>query len=238
MRFAMFGVLVLACGCGSTTQQPAAECPPCPECAAAPQVAETTEVVEEDLMLEDEAEPSVSAGACDTSALPPGLAVDLSDDEANALLEEMRTWVEGEGIPGLDYGNGTLFAKSEDDTGMDPPHPSWIGRNAERACGMHQVWLRARAMDMLALHASPDMGSEVRCSDNVCCYDAPMEYSSSGTYVFARTDEGRWVLRAMVEVADNGTLGAEWIAEERAWVTSALRRHARGRCSGEPSVAW
>jgi hypothetical protein len=82
------------------------------------------------------------------------------------------------------------------------------------------------------------MGSEVRCSDNVCCYDAPMEYTSSGTYVFARTDEGRWVLRAMVEVADNGTLGEEWVAEERAWVTSALRRHARGRCSGEPSVAW
>jgi hypothetical protein len=192
----------------------------------------------EEELDDEEREPLVSAGACDTSLLPPDLVIDLSDEDAAELLAEVRRWVVREHVPGLDYRHGTFYAKSEDDTGMDPPHPSHVGRNAERACGMHQLWLRHRVLDLLVLHARPDMGSAVRCSENVCCYAAPMEYASSGTFVFAKTDDGRWVLNAAVEIADNGTMGDEWVAEERTWITAALRRQTRRRCAGEPPVAW
>lgn len=234
--------LVLLSGCAGSA--PAAECPACPECAsqaetaAGDDVAETeapvVEVVAQD---EEPAEAMVDVGTCEMGIVPEALVEDVSDEDTAALVELVRRWVEG-GRPALDYGRGTLYAKSEDDTGMDPPHPSFVGRDAELACGRHQMWLRERARVLVSTHASPEYGNGVRCEKNVCCYDAAMEYDSSGTFVFSKRDDGQWTLRLVAEVADNGTLGAEWIEAERAWVTAQLARQVRRRCRGEPDIAY
>ncbi len=187
---------------------------------------------------EGEGELSIGASPCGVSVLPADVVIDLDEDAEQALREQLRIWISGEGMPGLDPSRGTLFAKSEDDAGRSPPHPTWVGRNAERACGTHQKWLRAHALRLLARHAPAELGSDLRCSENVCCYDAPMEYSSSGTFVFAPADGGHWTLRAVVEIADNRTMGDEWVDAERAWVTEQLAGQVRGRCAGEPTIAW
>jgi hypothetical protein len=191
------------------------------------------------LLEEDPPEILVAAGECDTSWLPQGLPTDVSDAEAAELVSIVEGWMGRRSAPGLDVAVGVAFAKSEDDVGSDPPYPSFLGRDAERACGRNALWLREYARTLIQVHASPDMGDGVTCTENVCCYEALGEYDSSGTFVFLPGgDDEPWSLRAVAFVADNGTLGEEWVEAERAWVTAALARGMRGRCAGEPRVVW
>jgi len=234
-------LVAVALGCGSSTSGSPVESSPCPACPPPTEAAtDLAPQPDEDFSVDEPPRALVDAGECDTSWLPPGLATDVRDDEARELLELVQSWVEGRYGPAIDHERGIAFAKSEDDLGADPPYPSFVLRDASRACGRNAVWLREHARSLLETHASPEFGGGVQCSENVCCYDALGEYDSGGTLVFARAGEegGRWTLRAVAVLANNGTLGNEWVDGERAWVTAALARNARGRCAGEPSVVW
>jgi hypothetical protein len=230
--------VLLACACGNdTTAAPAsALCAPCPECPTTPAESATgSEVVEEPTPAEG---PLVVAGTCDTSWLPPGLVTDVDDAATLRLVETVRRWIERDDLPGIDVATGVIYAKSADDTGADPPYPSFVGREGVLACGHNARWLRDHARGLLALHAAPDMGEGVHCTENVCCYAALGEYDSSGTLVFDLREDERVVLRALAIVADNGTLGEDYVRSERQFVTGELGRHARGRCRGEPPGVW
>jgi hypothetical protein len=228
--------LVLAFGCG--TGAPASEpvvCAPCPQCPPVPESGGSEVAPPE---TPEEGDPAVAAGECDASWLPPGLAADVDEAATLRLVEMVRGWIASRDLPGVDVAAGVVYAKSEDDVGADPPYPSFLGREGTLACGRSAVWLRDRARSLLQLHADPEMGDGVRCSENVCCYTALGEYDSSGTFVFDMRPDERIVLRAIAIVADNGTLGEEYVRGERGYVTSELARRSRERCRGEPAGIW
>lgn len=234
MRAFVWTFLVLGCGNQAAVSEPVV-CAPCPEC---PPASGGSEVTPEEPPAEEPAGPAVAAGACDVSWLPPGLAADVDDAATERLLEMMRGWLVSRDLPGVDVAAGVVYAKSEDDTGADPPYPSYVGREGTLACGRNAVWLRDRARSLLQLHADPEMGDGVRCSENVCCYSALGEYDSSGTLVFDIRADERIVLRALAIVADNGALGEDYVRGERGYVTSELARRMRERCRGEPPGIW
>lgn len=223
--------------CGSpaspaTTPEPLS-CPPtesveCP--VEAPVVVEAPPADEE-----EPTERQVIAGECDLDAIPAAMLEETTPEQNEAIITAVREWVNGESAPWVVAREGILFAKSEDDLGGDPPHPTWTQEQGERACGVQTLWLRDRLLAQLRLHAHPEYGSPIQCTGNVCCYSALGEYDSGGGVVLSSQGDG-WRLRAGYEVAINGTIGGEHAGEMSEQVKRRLQRLLRGRCAGEPTV--
>ena len=224
MRRALALILVLA-GCTPAVPPPAA---PCQRDGRPP------ERIEE---APESTEGQVRAGECETDWLPEGTVVDLSDAEANELIEAMARWLGGDvsAQPRIDLERGVVFAKSEDDEGRDPPYPSTSSEASMLACGLTARWLRDHVRSVFALAAQPDMGG-VTCDENVCCFQG-MEFVSDRAIVLRRVTEGAapaWVLVSAHEVAE-AALGEPYATSNRRYVARELTRRAGERCPGEPA---
>lgn len=220
MRRTLALTLVLA-GCTPAVPPPAA---PCPRDELPP--------------IEDASgmELRVRAGECETDWLPEGTVVDLSDAEAQALIEAMARWLAGDvsARPRIDVERGVAYAKSADDEGRDPPYPSTSGEASMLACGLSARWLRDHVQRVFAFAAHPDIGG-VTCDENVCCFEG-MEFVSDRAIVLRRVTEGEsegWVLVSAHEVAE-AALGEPYATANRRYVASELTRRAGERCAGEP----
>jgi len=176
----------------------------------------------------------VTRGACNLEAIPTELLLDLSDAEARALTAFVGQWLAGASAPQIAWRKGIAFAKSEDDTGADPPYPTAVNAQSLLACGLAQRWLRSHLELELAERGRGDGG--IACQQNVCCWLPRMEFDSGGAVVFGRPAEptGAWVVRAAVEVADNGALMRETVAANRAKVRRGLAGLLRQTCDDEP----
>ena len=239
LKTLLVSLCLSACGAPSsgpaTTPEPL-HCPPaenieCPAPAEAPPPLETPE----DTAPAEATERQVIAGTCDLAAIPDAMIEETSAEQNEAILAAVRQWVNGQSAPWLVAREGILFAKSEDDLGADPPHPTWTREQGERACGVQTLWLRDRLLAQLRLHADPGYGNPIQCTGNVCCYSALGEYDSGGGIVMSSQGEG-WRLRAGYEVAINGTIGAEHAGGVNEQVKRRLQRLMRGRCAGEPAT--
>lgn len=235
-------VLFSACGAPSNSSNttppvcPPAESIECPEPAPTEPPAEPVEVATEPVAQEATPEErQVLAGACDLDAIPAGLIEETTPEQNEAIIAAVHGWVNGQSAPWLIPREGILFAKSQDDLGADPPHPTWTREQGERACGLQTLWLRDRLLAQLRLHADPGYGNPIRCTGNVCCYSALGEYDSGGGIIMSSQGDG-WRLRAGYEVAINGAVGADHTSEVNEQVKRRLQRLLRGRCAGEPSV--
>ena len=210
----------------------------CPEpVAAEPEPAVCPEPVaasEPEPELEPEAEPEsefeVVVGECDLRGVPDRYREEASEAQTAELAERMQGWLET-GDNGFDFAprRGVAFAKSEDDQGADPPYPSWSEAQGVHACGVQARWLAASLRGVFAAHAGEYGNGPITCQGNVCCYLARGEYDSAGGAVFTR-DRDRWELRAVYQVADNGTLGTEYITSGYETVNRDLTRIARRQC--------
>lgn len=223
--------MTLALGCGAH-----APCEPCADPAATSARTAPSEP-EPALGSDDHGGPTVTVGACDVGWLPPGVVIETTPEDTEALAAALRTWLGAGAVRELriDLRRGIVHAKSEDDLGADPPYPTRTGAQSTLACGVESEWLADHVRATFARQASPDFGG-VACQGNVCCFSG-MEYMSSGVLIARReTIEGttHWVLDAYVEVAD-AALGAEAVAANRAYVAAALARERRGTCPGEPA---
>jgi hypothetical protein len=177
----------------------------------------------------------VERGECNLSGIPESMRVELDDDAAARLVNEVERWLNEdwssfEVVPRA----GVFFAKSEDDLGADPPHPTATQAQGKHACGLEAEWLAAAAQRAMRLRGLPDGNAPIRCQGNVCCYAALGEYDSAGGVVFAPQGEDRFRIQAVYEVADNGTLGADYITEQYAIVDGYLDRLRRRTCRSEP----
>ncbi|MFT5357398.1 MAG: hypothetical protein ACI9KE_004633, partial [Polyangiales bacterium] len=211
---ALILVFSMACGTPATAPAAAPDCPPpealeCPEPPAAVDPVEAVEI-------------QVVAGECALSAIPAGLIEETTAEQNEVVIALVRDWVNGKRNPWLSPSEGILFAKSEDDLGGDPPHPTWTQEQGTRACGHQTLWLRDRLLALLRLHADPEYGDPIQCSGNVCCYSDLGEYDSRGGVVFSQEGEG-WRLRAGYEVAVNGTISGEHADELREGVNVQLQ---------------
>lgn len=229
--------LVTACGApsgGPTTTPELLSCPPA-ESVECPQPEPATEPVAATTPDEPADERVVVAGACDLSAIPAALIEETTPEQNDAIIAAIHSWVNGQSAPWLIPREGILFAKSQDDLGADPPHPTWTREQGERACGVQTLWLRDRLLAQLRLHADPGYGNPIQCTGNVCCYSALGEYDSGGGIVMSSQGDG-WRLRAGYEVAINGTVSTEHASGVNEQVKRRLQRLLRGRCAGEPAA--
>lgn len=228
-----FLCLIAACGAqesGPATTPESVSCPPAEalECPAPAVVEPVTATVEPE-------EIQVRVGECDLAAIPAALIEETTPEQSQAVVAAIQAWVNGHGAPWLLPREGILFAKSEDDLGADPPHPTWTREQGTRACGQQTLWLRDRLLAQLRLHGSADYGSPIQCTGNVCCYSALGEYDSGGGIVMSSQGDG-WRLRAGYEVAINGTVSTEHAGGVNEQVKRRLQRLLRGRCAGEPAA--
>lgn len=226
MRRALALTLVLA-GCAPALPPTAA---PCPHEERLPERPEGP--------AEPSARLTVRAGACETDWLPEGTVVDLPDAEAQALIEAMARWLEGDASaqPRIDLERGVAFAKSEDDEGRDPPYPSTSAAASVLVCGLSARWLRDHVQRVFALAAQPEMGG-VTCDENVCCFEG-MEFVSDRAIVLRRVTEGEaagWVLVSAHEVAE-AALGEPRVTANRRYVAGELARRAAERCPEPPGL--
>lgn len=239
-RLVLIAALGIVAGCGS----PAVSAPrgeqargePTPPTTPAPTAALAPAPVEAPPDDGGEAV-RVSTGSCDVAWLPPGMVVDVTDEQAASLVEAVREWAAPGGIRALmiESQRGIAWAKSEDDLGADPPYATHTRAQGGLACGVASRWLADHVQVAFARQASPDYGGVI-CEENVCCY-AGMEFMSRGILV-ARLSQGpdapRWVIDAHAEIAE-ATLSEEVIAANRAHVTRTLARHRRQSCPNEPA---
>lgn len=236
--------MLLGCltACGS-----AAPCPTCPEPACEP-VAGGAEPVADEPAAEPAAEEPVTEapepdegrvrvvrGTCRADAVPAAMRETLTDEEAELLAARVQGWMDSDYNPfGIAPRQGIAFAKSEDDIGSDPPHPTALLEQGVLACGVEARWLAAYVGAQLLMHGGPDGNGPITCDGNVCCYPALMEYDSAGGVVFARVGEGHWRLRAAYEAADNGTLGEDFVDAAYRTVHGHLTRLQNQTCRREP----
>ncbi len=170
----------------------------------------------------------VTLGSCDGSWRPPGYVRETSTADTDAIVALVGAWITGEDSPGIDVARGIVYAKPDDDSGRSGPYPSFVPREASVECGRHALWLRNSMQLDFRARAMP--GSEgVRCTKNICCYQASGEFDSSGTIVFEMIREERPVLRAVAIVADNGTLSHDVVSKQRAWMGQGPTRGPRAR---------
>lgn len=172
----------------------------------------------------------VPVGECDFRGIPAAYREEVTAEQTAELAERVRGWLEtGDNGFGFAARKGIAFAKTEDDQGADPPYPSWSSAQGVHACGVEARWLAGSLRGTFAAHGGEYGNGPVTCQGNVCCYLATGEYDSAGGAVFTRA-RGRWELRAVYEVADNGTLGEEFIEAGYQTVNRHLTRLARQQC--------
>lgn len=234
MPRALLSLLLFACG----TAPPSAACPRCATCAeAAPSTVEPAPPdapPSPDLEVRDEAHAVVEAGACDLRGVPESMRVALDAEASERLARRVEGWLNEQGGFVATPRAGVLFAKSEDDLGADPPYPTHVLAQGVHACGVSARWLVSASRATMRARAGADVGP-VRCQGNVCCYSARGEYDSAGGVVFAQSEHGHFVIRAVYQVADNGTLGAEFVAEQYRVVHDHLARLRGQACRAEPA---
>lgn len=172
----------------------------------------------------------VAVGECDLRGVPERYREEVTEEQTAELAERVRGWLEtGDNGFGFAARQGIAFAKSEDDQGADPPYPSWSSAQGVHACGVEARWLAASLRGTFAAHGGEYGNGPVTCQGNVCCYLARGEYDSAGGAVFTRA-RGRWELRAVYQVADNGTLGGEYVTSNYQTIHRHLSRMARRQC--------
>lgn len=199
-----------------------AEAPACPEEPAAdPEVPERI---------------PVEAGVCDLRGVPESMREALDAEASARLVEEVDRWLNGEGGFVVVPRAGVLFAKSEDDIGADPPYPTSVQAQGIHACGVESGWLANAARQSLRARGGPYRNGPIRCQGNVCCSLARGEYDSAAGVVFVPRQGGSFAIRAVYQVADNGTLGGDFIAEQYRVVHGHLDRLSSRTCSGEPAT--
>ncbi|MFK7991003.1 MAG: hypothetical protein AB8I08_33590 [Sandaracinaceae bacterium] len=176
----------------------------------------------------------VELGPCDLRGVPDAMRASLNAEASRGLVGEVGRWLNEDGGFVITPRLGVLFAKGADDVGADPPYPTAVHARGVHACGVEAGWLAEGARASMRAHAS-EGGGTVRCQGNVCCYRARGEFDSAGGIVFAPRPSGSFRIRAVYDVADNGTMGSEFISEQYRVTHDHLDR-LRGRiCPGEPS---
>jgi hypothetical protein len=176
----------------------------------------------------------VQAGVCNLEPIPAQLRLELSDHDAAALIELVRTWLEGTAEPAIFWSSGVAFAKTADDSGAGPPYPLAMNAQSLLACGLQASWLRSHLARELTRRSRTDPG--VACQHNVCCWPAAGEFDSSGSVIFGNgaDESAAWVLRAAAVVADNGAMTKDMAARHRADVRKELESDSQRTCPGEP----
>lgn len=234
MRLLPLFILALgACHSAPTTTCPGPAADPAPTSEPAPEPVEA-EPSPEPEPVEAEPEPpepaiEVVAGECDLRGVPERFREEVGADQSAELVERVRAWLAGARGFGFDPRRGIAFAKSEDDQGADPPYPSWSAAQGVHACGVQGRWLVSSTRGAFATRGGEYGSGPITCQGNVCCYLATGEYDSAGGAVFTRRRD-RWELRAVYQVADNGTLGEQYIADGYQTVNRHLTRLARRQC--------
>ncbi|MEM9071976.1 MAG: hypothetical protein AAGE52_25950 [Myxococcota bacterium] len=222
--------LLLACG----SNVPRTECPA--ESSELPEAAESSDV-EPAPSNEVAAEPDpvfrVEAGRCNLAGVPEAMRVALSEEDAREVRELVSQWMQGRAGFAIVPRAGIQFAKSEDDSGADPPYPTFVAAQGHQVCGVQTHWLATALRETFRGHSPPEH-VPVRCSDNVCCYTALMEFDSAGGIVLEQLEYG-WRLQAAYEVADNGTITQETIDANYRVVHDHLRDLASEECAQEPA---
>lgn len=234
MRISLF-VWTLAAGCGAS--QPSAACEACPTCVVAPAAGEREEehVAKESVeVTRDTRHAAVKAGGCSMDGVPEPMRIKLSDEQQQSLLRRVEVWLNGE-FGGLRQKPraGIYFAKSEDDTGADPPYPTTVAKQSRHACGLEAEWLLSAARQKMRIHAV-EPHTSVQCQDNVCCYEAFGEYDSSGGVVLQPEGGDQWRIEAVYEVADNGALAGDYVQANYKAIREQLDALRKRTCKGEP----
>lgn len=248
---------LVAASCGATPA-PALECPETPAPAAVvvpPAVAAappatpaptpppaTPAVAPPSGSGEEEEEPRVPrpvsrVGECNVGWLPAGMVTDLAPEQTARLASLMLAWMrDAPGIaPTIDWQRGIVHATSADYTVDEGPHPTAAAAQSSLACGQHAVWLAHHARELLRQHADEQDGG-ITCQENVCCFQALMEYDRGGVLVFRARPRDGWALGAVAVVDDGDSLEEDAAAANRRFIAGRLARHARGRCRGEPAA--
>lgn len=182
--------------------------------------------------LAEKALARVERGTCNLAGIPAFLQTKLSVEEQEDLRVEVERWLRDVGNLWVVPRAGVLFAKSADDSGADPPHPTFVKAQSQHACGIEARWLADATRVSMNQHAA--YGAPIICQDNVCCYAALGEYDSAGGLVLSRTAPHSWQIRAVYEVADNGTLLEDRIAADYELVRQQLRKFEGRECKNEP----
>jgi hypothetical protein len=179
----------------------------------------------------------VERGECNLSGVPESMRIELDDDAAARLVSEVEDWLNQDWNSGeiaIVPRAGIYFAKSEDDIGADAPFPTATQAQGKHACGLEAEWLAAAAQRAMRLRSGMPDRAPARCQGNVCCYSALGEFDSAGGIVFAPLAGDRFRIKAVYEVADNGTLSTDYIAEQYAVVHAYLNRLSHRVCRDEP----
>lgn len=162
--------------------------------------------------------------------VPDSMRGSLDANTEAALLRDVARWLNEEPGSLRASDSGVILAKSEDDYGGEPPLPPSALAQGRHVCGPDADRLVEVARARVRAHAGPEGVGPVRCEQNVCCYLARMEFDSAGGVVFTPQPGGGFAVRAVYEVADNGTLGAEYVAAQYAVVNAHLTRLASTSC--------
>lgn len=164
--------------------------------------------------------------------LPDSLRlVDVED--AERIRDQVEEWINEAGFVRVNRRRGIAYAKSEDDSGADPPYPQRVGPQGIHACGLQAEWLVESIRQTFRAHGGEYANAPIRCQGAVCCFAAMGEYDSAGGAVFGL--EGTLKMLAAWHVADNGTLGGEYVASNYAEVRRRMTPLTRRRCRGEPA---